>query len=170
MTTSQPTIDEILRPFFDRRLEGTTGIKRQRIERVEQLLRTCLEAEGEQILVERDRTILAAERAFQAEGAFARTMRADDLAYVLPIFLEPPWLQPDRLLQRVQLHLADALTGHLVYGRLVTWDDSCILWEIRGGIDRAKWELNRDRREKQRARRHAANAELAARRAASRVF
>jgi hypothetical protein len=153
MKTSQPTIDDILHPFFDAKLAARLGITRQRIARVEQLLRECLESEGERVLIDRDRVVLATEREFASEGAFARTMHADDLVYVISIFLELPWLQSDPQLQRAQLAVAEWLTARLVNGRLMDHSDlACPLLDIRASIDRARRELDRERRERSRRR------------------
>lgn len=163
MTVPRPHIDDILTSFFARECEGTKGVTRQRTELVERLLRECLEAEGARVLVDRDRIMLAAEHEFQPEGAFARTMHADDLIFVLPLFVQPPWLHSEPLVQRIQLYLTDALTGHIMYGGLADYDQLiCQLYDIRNGIDSAKWALNRDRRDRQRVRRHSAAAERAA--------
>jgi hypothetical protein len=78
-------------------------------------------------------------------------MHADDLIYVIPIFLQQPWLQAEPLLQRAQLEIAEWLTARIVHDRLVDYGDlSCPLLEIRVSIDRARRELNRERRERSR--------------------
>jgi hypothetical protein len=152
MNPQQATIDEILRRFFDRQLDQQRGMKRTRIVLVEQRLRECLEAEAERILVTADLQILAAERQFQPAGAVARTMHADDLVFILSLFVRDPWLPDDPVQRGTQLRLADALTGHLLLYRLVDFDGlSCPLLEIRGGIDLEKAALTRLRRERRRA-------------------
>jgi hypothetical protein len=154
----QVTIDSLLTTFFDHQREQCSGVRRSRITLIEKLLRECLEQEGERFLVGRDQVVLAAEREFHAVGAFARTMHADDLIYVLPLFLQDERLQENPLVRRLQLQLTDALTGHIIYGGYALYDDLvCQLYEIRGGIDRAKWVLNTVAREKQREKRLAAS-------------
>lgn len=111
--------------------------------------------------------MLEAEREFEAVGAFARTMHAEDLLFVLPLFLTSPWLLPMPLEQRVQLDLAEDLTAWVLHSGLVQREGrECLLMDIRGAVGRARWELNRAKRERQRMRRAAQNAELAERQAA----
>ncbi len=150
-------IDSLLTTFFDHQREQCAGVRRTRITLIEKMLRECLEAEGEQFLSGRDQVVLSAEREFRPEQAFARTMHADDLIWVLPVFLHDEWMPENPLVRRLQLQLIDALTGHIIYGGYALYDDLvCQLYEIRGGIDRAKWVLNTVNREKQRERRLAA--------------
>ena len=157
MKKPQLSIDSLLTPFFDSQREHNTGVTVKRITLIEKLLRECLERDGERFLSGRDKVLLAAEREFRAEDAFVRTMHADDLIYVLPLFLQEERLQENPIVRRLQLQLIDALTGHIIYGGYALYDDLvCQLYEIRGGIDRAKWVLNTVQREKQRERRLAA--------------
>jgi hypothetical protein len=142
MTLLRPTIDEILNPFFHLTLLGTTGIRRRRIEAVEGQLRRCMETEGDRILESEDLLVVASERAFAPEGAIARTMHADDLVFVLTIFVSPPWLVSDGLLLRVQLTIAERLTARLLHHRLVHYGDlSCPLLDIGAGIATARRDL-----------------------------
>lgn len=86
--------------------------------------------------------MLAAEREFDPVGAVARVMHADDLIFILSMFVRPPWLPDDPVQRRKQFQLADMLTGHLLGHRLVDRDDMmCPLLDIRSGIDRGKSEL-----------------------------
>ena len=147
MKTQRPTIDTILRQFFDESVANKTGLARSRIELVEHRLRECLEAEAERILVSGDLDILAAERQFTPQGAVARTMHADDLIFVLVLFVRDPWL-PDDLVQRAtQLRLSEYLTAKLLTLRLVNREQQmCQLIDIRVGIDNEKAEVRRIRR------------------------
>ncbi|TFC48893.1 hypothetical protein E3T24_12550 [Cryobacterium sp. TmT2-59] len=167
MTPSVPTIDDILGHVIHAERERATGVKRRRIDLVESLLRECLETDGERILVEPDRVLLAAERQFEPDGAFTRTMHAEDLLFVLPLFLTSPWLRPNHLEQRVQLDLAEILATAVMRSGLVPREGrQCILMDIRGAIDRGRWELYRAKRERQRMRRAAQETAMAERRAA----
>ncbi|WP_022887618.1 hypothetical protein [Glaciibacter superstes] len=160
MDTVQPRIDEILTSFFTERLIGATGMVRKRILRVEALLRECLESEGEEILVPADRVVLAAEREFGPSGAFARTMYAEDLVFVLCLFVKSPWLQGDRLLQPVQLQVVKALVTNISVRDLIDLHGlACMLLDIGADVRAATWNLNKDRREKQRLRRRAERVE-----------
>ena len=142
MTLLRPTIDEILNPFFHVMLRGTTGIRRRRIEAVEQQLRRCIETEGDRILETEDLLVVASERAFAAEGAIARTMHADDLVFVLSLFVSPSWRAADPLLLKVQLTVVERLTARLLHHRLVHYSDlSCPLLDIGVGIDHARRDM-----------------------------
>ena len=136
MQTQRPTIDPILRQFFDTQLADKTGLARSRIEFVERRLRECVEAEAERILVSGDLAILAAEREFAQDGAVARTMHADDLIFILSLFVRDPWLSDDPVQRATQLRLSEYLTSHLLVARLVDREEVvCPLIDIRVAID-----------------------------------
>jgi hypothetical protein len=144
MNTLRPRIDDILSEFFTRQLEGKSGLRRKRIERVNARLRECLESEGHRVLVTSDLVLVAAEREFHPDDAFVRTMHADDLVYVLNIFVRDPWLSDDPTDRRVQLHLTDALAGAVLGYRLIDRSDMmCPLLDLRAGIDAAQRQLKR---------------------------
>jgi hypothetical protein len=141
MTPNRPNIDEILVEFFGREREGKRGLTLQRIDLAERMLRGFLEAEGNRILVDDDLVLLAAEREFEPDGAFVRTMHADDLIFALPIFLNSAdSLEP--LDRRVQLRMADRLVGTILRKRLVNQDELlCPLLEARVAIDSGRAQL-----------------------------
>ena len=142
MKLRRPTIDEILKEFFSARLTGKVGLTRRRIEAVEARLRACIESEAERILMDQDLLVLAAEREFDPVNPVARVMHADDLLFILSIFVTKPWLPDDSVQCLRQLQLTDALTGHLLARSLVDREGLiCPLLEIRGGIYRGKREL-----------------------------
>lgn len=142
MTESRPTITRILREFFDSQLAGTTGLRRSRIEAVELRLRECVEAEGDRILVSSDLAILAAERQLEPTGAVARLMHADDLVFVLSLYLGEPWLEHDPVDLRLQIRLVERLTARLLANGLVSGDElACPLYEIEGALGRARRAL-----------------------------
>lgn len=72
-----PTIDEVLLPFFSKRYWDSTGIKRKRVTRVDELLREYLETESNAFLGPYGQAILAAEREFNSNNAVCRVMSAD---------------------------------------------------------------------------------------------
>ncbi|KFF59304.1 hypothetical protein JF66_12275 [Cryobacterium sp. MLB-32] len=152
MKTSQIHIDEILTAFFTLQGAGQTPAARRRTLLVEARLRDCLEIEGERVLVTRDLMILAAEREFEPVGAVARTMHADDLIFVLPSFLEAPWLHGTALMKRAQLTLVEHLTAQLLNDGTVTYDEvTCPLHEIRARLDAARAALRTERGDKRRS-------------------
>lgn len=128
-------------------LNGKTGLRRRRIESAERQLRQCLESDGPRSLTDGDKALLEVERQFDPAGAFARTMHADDLIFVLAGYVSEPWLLDDRLDRAAQLSFADSLAD-LILGRgLVNRHEcACPLLELRGGIRRAKIALNGERR------------------------
>ena len=153
MKTQRPTIDPILRQFFDESIADKTGLARSRIEHVEGRLRECLEAEAERILVSDDKEILAAERQFTPNGAAARTMHADDLIFILMMFVRDPWLPADPVQRATQLRMTEYLTGLLLTERLVDREQlSCQLMDLRAWIDDEKAALQRIRREERQAK------------------
>lgn len=148
------TIDQILVPFFEANIASTTGIKQNRISQVELHLRHCLEDEGPRVLTTGDLRIVSAEQDFQPDGAFARTMHADDLVFVLAIFTMPPWLLHDPTLLRVQLALTERLTATVLHNGLVDYQEvNCPLLDIDAAITQTMWALNSARREKAKIKR-----------------
>ena len=141
MTSHRPNIDGILVAFFGREREGKKGLTLQRIDLVERLLRQYLDAAGDRILVDDDRILLAAEREFEPDGAFARTMHADDLVFTLPNFLNTvASLEP--LDRRVQLRMVDRLIGFLLGEGLVDQGELFRpLLEARVAIDNGRAQL-----------------------------
>lgn len=142
MTNLRPAITTILRAFFDDRAVGTTGIARERILTTESRLREFLETEGERGLASSDRAILAAERQITPAGAFCRLMHADDLVYVLALFVEGDRLERGLIDRRVQLRLVDQLASWMLARGMVDREEVlCPLLELRGRISRARADL-----------------------------
>ena len=141
MSPNRPNIEEILGAFFGREREGKKGLTLQRIDLVERMLREFLDASGERILVDDDRTLLAAEREFEPDNAFARTLHAENLLLALPVFLTSvATLEP--LDRRVQLRMADRLIGFMLGKRMV--DQHALLrplLEARVAIDDGRAQL-----------------------------
>jgi len=142
MTNTPLTIAPILTTFFDEQAQLASGLARSRIHDVSVRLRRCVEAHGDQILVDRDRTLVAAERAFDPNDPVARVAHADDLVYLLAIFVEPEWLATDSPTLRVQLRMVERLTRWLLARRLVHPDAVCCpLLDIEARIARARRAL-----------------------------
>ncbi len=147
MTTMRRTIDEILQPFFAAETTGKKGLTLHRIGAVERHLRDCCEREAERILITSDLALLAAERQFDPEGAVARVMHADDLIFMLSIFVRPEWQPADPVQRRVQLRITEKLTAHLVRRRLIDRSSlACPLIDIEIGIRRGRDEVRRQQR------------------------
>lgn len=147
-TTQRHTLEEILERFFTEQRADKKGLALTRIRLIEGKLRECVESEAEHILVTSDLQIVAAERQFTPERAVARTMHADDLLYLLSIFVEERWLPGERVQRAKHLQLASALADHLLRTGLVNPEGmSCPLLEIRGAVDRERAVQRRARRE-----------------------
>ena len=144
---SQPTIRSILAEFFDEETTHKRGVIRQRNLAVQTMLGRYLELEGDRTLTDAGFAILQAERAFEPNNAFTRTMHAEDLLVALSGFIEPPWLAIDLLLRHRQLALVNALLGFLCREMLIDERGAaCFLLETRAQIDRAKRVLADERR------------------------
>ena len=139
MQRQRPHIEEILTAFLSAQLKDKTGLRRRRIITADAQLRQCLEADGHRILTDGDRSVLDLEREIIPDGAFVRTMHADDLLFALAIYVSEPWLLPDRVDRDVQLRFAETLSMQLIAWRLIDqWDLGCALHELRGAIRTAK--------------------------------
>jgi hypothetical protein len=146
----KPTIDALLGAFFSERLEGAGGTRQRRLRSLEARLRAHLEAEGEHILVTADLELLASERQFDPSDAFCRTMRADDLLFALPGFLER-CVPADAVDRRLQLTTIEALVAWLIRKRLIDqYQSECIMLDVGAELRRGRADL--------RARREAAGA------------
>lgn len=150
MTRPRHTIDEILQPFFATQANGKKGLTLRRIEEVERHLRACAEREAERILITSDLALLVAERQFAPEGAVARIMHADDLIFILSIFVRSDWQPADPVQRRVQLRITEQLTTHLVRRRLIDRSSlACPIIDIEIGVQRGREEV---RQQQQQAR------------------
>ncbi|MEX1079531.1 MAG: hypothetical protein WED09_10530 [Homoserinimonas sp.] len=148
MTTARHTIDEILQPFFNSQTTGKKGLTLRRIQEVERHLRACSETEAERILIAPDLAVLAAERQFNPNGAVARVMHADDLVFILSIFVGPEWQPTDPVQRRVQLRITEQLAGVLIRRRLVDRSSlACPIIDIEIGIQRGRDEVRRQQRQ-----------------------
>lgn len=144
-SASNPAIDELLSQFFAVQQSGKKGVARQRIEEVERQLRACVEAEAERILVTSDLLLLASEREFDPAGAVARVMHADDLVFILSIFVEPGWQPSDPAQRQAQLRMTRLLTSYLLdHGFVSRKELCCPLLDIRAGISRGQAELRQE--------------------------
>ncbi len=142
MAPPRPSIDEILTAFFAREQALASGVRAQRLGRVERVLRRCLEADCDRVLDERGLSLLQVERVFEPEGAFARSMRADDLAFALLVFLEDRWLEADASDRRLQVRIALRVVDFLLERRLIDERDlACPLIELKVQASRIRAQL-----------------------------
>ncbi len=141
MTGTRPTIDQILSEFFAAELDGKNGITRERIQFVDVSLRHYLETAGEEVLVDDDASLLAHERDFDPDGAFARAMHADHLILALAGYLSA-MVPREPIVLRVQLRMVERLIAVVIARRLV--DPYTLigpLLEVRSAIERGRREL-----------------------------
>jgi hypothetical protein len=142
MPAQRPSIDELFTAFFAREQAAASGIRSERMERVEAALRRCLETDCDRVLDERGLSLLQVERVFEPEGAFARSMRADDLVFALLVFLEDRWLAVDPGDRRLQVRIALRIVDFLLERRLVDERDlACPLIELKVQASRIRSRL-----------------------------
>ena len=135
------TIDDILHSFFLTESFGKTGTAYRRIRFIELSLRDYLEESGSAILTPWDRALLALEMVDEPNGAFCRTMHADDLVFALCGFLALSPLDPvDR---RTQLRVAEHLIAFLTRCSLVDENEmACQLLTVGAAIREGKRALS----------------------------
>jgi hypothetical protein len=139
MSAHGPSIDEILTAFFAREHAATSGVRSRRLERMERILRSCLETDCDQVLDDGGASLLAAERVLEPEGAFARSMRADDLVFALVVLLDDRWLVDDAADRRLQVRLALRLVDFLLERRLIDERDlACPLIELKVRVSQVR--------------------------------
>jgi hypothetical protein len=145
MSSSRPSIDEILTAFFAREHATASGIRSSRLEGIEAGLRRCLEVDCDRVLDERGLSLLRVERVLEPHGAFARSMRADDLVFALIVFLEDRWLAADAGDRRLQVRIALRIVDFLLERRLVDERDlACPLIELKVEVSRVRARLRSD--------------------------
>lgn len=127
------TIDDILHSFFLTEGFGKKGTAHRRIRFVELTLREYLEESGSGILTTWDRALLALEVLDEPNGAFCRTMHADDLVFALPGYLR---LSPlDTTDRRTQLRVVEHLVAFIKRCALIDEQDmACPLLEVGAAI------------------------------------
>jgi hypothetical protein len=146
MTNERPTINDILVDFFTVEKEDKQPELRARFEAVEYQLRACIEKEAERILVDEDLELVHGERELSPGAAVARLGHADDLIYLLSIFVEPRWQPLDVSQRTIQLVLTRRLASWVVMRGLVDAEDlSCPLIDIQVAADRGAAEWRRQR-------------------------
>jgi hypothetical protein len=151
MNIAAPTIDVILEAFFLEQGITASPMRQRRLKSLEFRLCDYLEVEGERILVTADLELLASERQFDPEGAFRRTMHADDLLFALPGFLER-CVPADLTDGRLHVATIGALASWLITRRLIDQAGlECILLDVDAALRRGKADL-RVRRAAARAR------------------
>lgn len=141
MKGAAPTIDVVLEGFFGERMRGgPAGMKQRRLRSLDLRLREYLEVEGDRVLVTADLELLAIERQFDPVGAFCRTMRAEDLVFALPGFLER-CLPEDLVDVRLQLATVEALMAWLIRRLIDQTGLECVLLDVFVALRRGRADL-----------------------------
>lgn len=146
MNEPTPTIHDVIHTVFGGAFDESTGIRRRRVQQVEQDLRAYIHAEVDRYLTDDERTLLAAEREFAPDGAACRALDAEVLLSAMTGFIAPPYLASDLLLRRAQLNLAEALVGYVAHDLLHGYDTSCIRMDFQWALVKARNILKRERR------------------------
>jgi len=115
----EPSISDVLVRFLEDRCRGRQPVTIDRYLRIDEHLRTYLEARGQDRICTGNVLLLAAEREFQPLGAFCRIMHADALLAALPEFLGTEWLMPRRLDCKVQISQSSRLVHWLIRNHVV---------------------------------------------------
>lgn len=145
MSPIGPSIDEILTAFLARERAAASGRRVDRLQRVERRLRSCLETDCDRVLDGGGASLLAAERVLEPDGAFARSMRADDLVFALVVVLGDRWLPEDVADRRLQVRIALRLVDFLLERRLIDERDlACPLIELKVRASRLRAALRNE--------------------------
>lgn len=107
--TKPTTIEPFLTAVLERYRAGKSPAERDRIDRLDTLLRRCLEEVGTAGSCADCQRLLEAERVFDPVGAFARVMHVESLVYVLVYFVHAPWLRADPQLRDAQWRFVEVL-------------------------------------------------------------
>ena len=109
MTTHDQTIDQFLTPFIAAHQAGKPITTALRIERLDALLRDCIEDQDQTVACVECRAALSIERVFNEVNPFASVMALDRLLYALGAFVHAPWLRSDPEMQAEQWRLVRAI-------------------------------------------------------------
>jgi hypothetical protein len=135
-----PTISTLLDTFCSNYEPAATPTTRARIERVRVDLEEHLEEEGNRILTDSQIELLASERELSGQGAFARTMHADDLFCTLDHYLHPTHAMIGLNARRCQIEFVGNLAQWLWNAKLVTNKtvSECAIIELEIALQKAR--------------------------------
>ncbi|MDH2444585.1 hypothetical protein QDR37_11575 [Amnibacterium sp. CER49] len=129
-------VDQVLTEFFAVRRRGCAGPRLERVERVETVLRDCVEQAAEAVLDDGELALLDAERQFRPTGAAARVLAPAVLLEFLPLVLDDPrWRPEDPGELRVHVLTVGALVRHLLAE--VQDPEPCVVHTVGAALDRA---------------------------------
>ena len=133
---SRPTILELLDQFEEEFLPTAKAGTRKRFSLIRRHLRTFLDDEAEDYLIEPSLSTLYLERAIDPVGAYERVLHADDLFYALPVYLAPDRALPDSLNRTAQLDLISQLCQWLSDKRYINKHnvDECAMLDVNSAL------------------------------------
>jgi hypothetical protein len=142
-----PNISNLLDDFFAGYQPGAPAAVQARIVAVRNDLTHHLDIEGPRILTTGQLAILNTEREFNRDGAFARTMHADDLYYALQHYLDPAHAFEEPAQRETQLDVVAALAASLWNRQLVSEANvsECTLIEFDIALKRGRDALKTNR-------------------------
>jgi hypothetical protein len=142
-----PLISDILKAFFTNyRCNGSDSV-RAHVAAVRTDLESHLEAEGSRVLTTVQQQILNTERQFAPDGAFVRTMHADDLYYALLHYLHPAHALAGVEQHEAQLDAVGALAEWLSRSGLIGGQNvsECTIIEFDLAMSRVREVVNAER-------------------------
>jgi len=109
MTDNDLTIDRFLTPFVAAYSAGKPIVTVLRIDRLDTLLRACVEDQDRTVQCVECRAVLSIEKVFNEVNPFAASMTLDRLLYALGFFVHSPWLRSDPEMQAEQWRFVRAI-------------------------------------------------------------
>lgn len=142
MTSGNQSIADLFDLFFSELCVGQKPAAVGRTLAVREHLEAYLESHGPGVLTTGDLALLRSEQQFRADGAFVRTMHADDLLYALAGYLDPDHRLPEANAARSQVVIVGKLAQWLWNRGLLDYDDlSCAIHELEGALSEARRAL-----------------------------
>jgi hypothetical protein len=123
MTVATPSIDILLRAFFEPKMHRAKPERRARLMNIERRLRRYLETEVPGRLCSECAALIAAERQFNPHDIVARLFDASGLLACLPGFMAPHHLPADAAERRVHYEVVRGIGRMLIDDDLVYEDD-----------------------------------------------
>ena len=109
MTNHNLTIDEFLTPFVADYGAGKHIVTALRIERLDALLRECVEAQDGAVQCAECRALISIEKVFNPDNPVATAMGLEHLVFSLWHFVHSPWLRSDVAMQAEQWRFVRAI-------------------------------------------------------------
>jgi len=145
MTNDNLTIDQFLTPFVVAHQAGRPLATVMRIDRLDRILRQCVEAQEHTVQCVECRAVYLIERAFNPDNPFATAMSVDRLLFALGAFVHAPWLQGDPVMQAEQWRFVRAIVEAVE--RTPEFDDRYMTPELARQItmlrEHVTWGLHR---------------------------